>query len=333
MTAVLLVRLSAMGDLVHGLGIVSALHGAHPDWRLTFVTQAAFAPLLEGLPGLARVVAFTRTGGLAAVRRLRRELRRERYDHALDLQGNWKSAFVARLGGAREVIGAGGVARREPASRVLLHRALPIDGMPHPANIAWQLARALAPGIAFARPTLRATAAELARERAAVAALGLDPGRPLRVIVRTDPADPRALRPEQIAGETARSAEPVLHVLGPAECHLPDLPGAATLRHGPGEVRRLIALGELLAAAGGDVVGPDQGASHVLAAAGARTFVCFGAQDPRRTAPPAATCLRHPSPPPCEPCGERRCRHAAGPVCMAFTTADGVVVPNGLPTG
>lgn len=333
MTAILLVRLSAMGDLVHCLGAVQALHRARPGWRLVIATQDTFAPLLDDVDGVARVVPFGRRGGFAAVRRLRAELRGERFDVALDLQGNWKSAFVARLSGANDVFGAARAWRREPASRCLLHRTVAIAGAPHPANIAWQLVRTLAPEVPFARPVLRATPAELLREREALVLLGIDPERPFRAIVRTDPADPRALRPASIAAETAASPEPVLHVLGPAERALPDLPGTLTLRHGPGEVRRLIALGALVAAVGGVVVGPDQGASHVLAAAGARCLVCFGAQDPRRTAPPAGTCLRHRAPPPCAPCGRRACHHADGPVCMAFTTADAAPCDSGLPAG
>ena len=64
MTSVLFVRMSAMGDLVQGLGAVQALHAARPDWRLTVVTQAPWAPLLEGQPGVVRVVTFARRGGL-----------------------------------------------------------------------------------------------------------------------------------------------------------------------------------------------------------------------------------------------------------------------------
>ena len=70
MTSVLLVRLSAMGDVVQSLGAVRALRAARPDWRLTFVTQTEHAPLLDE-PGLVdRIVAFDRGGGLAAVRAL-----------------------------------------------------------------------------------------------------------------------------------------------------------------------------------------------------------------------------------------------------------------------
>ena len=333
MTSVLLVRLSAMGDLVHGLGVVRALHRARPDWRISIVTQSTFAPLLEGLEGLSRVVTFRRRGGLGEIRRLRADLRSETYDVALDLQGNWKSAGIAWLSGARERIGAGAAWRQEPRSRWLLHRTIEIAGERHPARVAFSLARVLVPELPFLVPQLVATAAELENERAAVRSMGVDVERPFRVIVVTDPSDPRALRPAVVAAQAAQRSPqdlPTLLVLGPAESAVSVPPEARVLRHGRGEVRRLVALGALVANVGGEVLGPDQGATHVLAAAGASCRVVFGAQDFRCTAPPAATVLVHPSPPSCSPCRQRRCTHAAGPVCMDFAPPDGRVACRSL---
>jgi heptosyltransferase I len=332
-TSVLLVRLSAMGDLAHGLGVVQALHRARPDWRLTFVTQAPFAPLLEGVSGLARVVKFARHGGLREVRRLRADLRCDAYDIALDLQGNWKSAAVAWLSGSRERVGAAAAWRQEPRSQWLLHRTIEIPGPGHPALVALALARTLVPELSFAAPQLDPTSVELAAEREALRALGVDGGSPFRVIVVSDPADPRALRPAVIAAELAGSSQPTVLLVGPAEAAVALPSGALVLRHGHGEVRRLVALGALVARSGGEVLGPDQGASHVLAAAGAKTVVVFGAQDPRCTAPPAAHILVHPSPPSCSPCRQRRCSHPQGPVCMDFAVALGRNVPNEWPRG
>lgn len=318
MKSVLLVRLSAMGDVVQGLGAAAALRAVRPEGRTTFVTQAGFAPLVQGAPGIDRVVTFERRGGLAAVWRVRQQLRAESYDVALDLQGNWKSALVTRLSGARLRLGMAGPWRQEPASRLLLHRTVASPAIPHPARAAWELVRAIAPGAPFWLPRLVATPAEVAAERAALAALGVAADRPFRLLVVTDPADPRALRPEILAALARSSDLPPVQVMGPAEAALPAIAGVPCVRHGLGEVRRLVALGTVVAAAGGEVCGPDQGASHVLAAAGARCQVWFGAQDPRRTAPPGAVALVHPEPPACAPCRQRQCTHAQGPVCMQF---------------
>jgi ADP-heptose:LPS heptosyltransferase len=330
-TTVLFVRLSAMGDLVHGLGAVAALHAVRPEWRLVFATQAEFAPLLRSLPGIAAVVGFDRAGGLPALLALRRALRREACDVALDLQGNWKSALVAFLSAARRCIGMAARWRQASASRLLLHETIDAEGTPHPARAAWELVRRLAPEAPFLRPELRATPDELAAEAAALRSLGIDVGRPFTVVVVTDRRDPRALSPAMVAALCDPANGPAVAVYGPAEVGLPPVESVPCLRHGLGEVRRLIALGSLVAAAGGSVVGPDQGATHVLAAAGARCRVVFGAQDPRRTAPVAAEALVHPEPPACAPCRRRSCRHPAGAVCMEFPLAAARVVQVELP--
>ncbi|MBX3463575.1 MAG: glycosyltransferase family 9 protein [Planctomycetes bacterium] len=327
MKSVLLVRLSAMGDLVQGLGAVASLAARRPDLRLTFVTQEPLLPLLQGLPGLSRVVGFQRDGGWRGLLRLRGQLRQDRYDCALDLQGNWKSAWIARLSGAELCLGAGAAARQEPWSRLLLHRTLAIEGVPHPARVAWQLVRAVEPQATWMRPRLAATAAEVAAERAAVRGAGIDPDRPFRVVVATDPRDPRGLHPRCVA----TSGLPTLLLCGPAEAGLAIAASDVVLRHGAGEPRRLIALAEVVRQAGGAVLGPDGGAVHVLAAAGAACTVVFGAQDPCRTAPPTAVAVRHPDPPSCSPCRRRRCHHPRGPVCMEFELAQGRRVDIGLP--
>lgn len=330
MTTVLLVRLSAMGDVVQSLGAVAALHRARPAWRLVFVTQEPFVPLLEGMPELAEVVPFARRGGLRAFWRLRRALRAQRADFAVDMQGNWKSALVARSAGAREVLGIAGPWRQEPASRWLLGREVAGAGAPHPARMAFDLVASMAPEATFELPRLQARTDEVAAERRRVQALGLDPARPFGVVVGSDPRDPRALRPHRVV-ELVASPQPWLWLAGPDERDIAAPPGVPVLRHERGEVRRLLALGALVAQAGGLVVGPDQGASHVLAATGARCRVLFGAQDPVRTAPPAALAFVHPNGPACRPCRSRRCHRAEGPVCMDFPVVGGAAVELDLP--
>lgn len=324
---VLLLRLSAMGDVVQSLGAVQALAAARPELQLHFVTQRPFVPLLQGLPGLAGVVAHDRTAGLRGLWRTGRTLRTLHPDVVLDLQGNGKSALLAWLSCCPRRLGAAAAWRQEPWSARLLTHRVEVPGPRHPALVAHTLVRELAPAAATTLPRLVATADECAREAAALRGLGVDAERPFRVVLLGAAADNRAQRAVAMARELASSPLPVLLLAGPHEIGVEPPAPASVLRHGADELRRLVALGALLAQSGGDVVGGDNGALHVLAASGARTTALFGAQDPAQTAPPAARVLQHRAPPPCMPCRSRACRHRDGPVCMEFSSADGVPAP------
>lgn len=321
---VLFVRLSAMGDLVQSLGAIQALQAARPDWSIHVCTQDTFVPLLAQQPGDWSIVGHDRRGGLRALLATRRRLRALRCDAAVDLQGNWKSVVVARSAGA-PVLGAARRWRQEPTSSLLLRRRVAIDGPRHPALIAATLVRTLAPEVQVRKPRLFAAEAEVAAAARAVTAFGLDSGRSFRVVVASDPLDPRALRPGRLAAWAAD--RPTLLLVGPAEASVQFPVTMPIWRQQPGDLRQLIGLGELVARVGGDVVGPDQGATHVLAACGASTTVLFGPQDPACTAPPGVRVLRRRDAPPCSPCRRRTCHHPDGPVCMDFGSADALAVP------
>ncbi len=323
MARVLLARLSAMGDVVQCLGATRALAVARPDLQLHFVVQERFLPLLEGEEYLATRIVFDRFGGLAAVWRLRRHLRRLRPDVALDLQGNWKSALVCWLSGARERIGADRRQRREPHSALLLTHRVSWDGPPHPARMAEAVVRSLAPALEAARPRLIPTDAALRDAAADLRGLGLDPMRPFTVFVVTAPSDPRSWHLSAMRRQLELEDRPVVFLLGPdvepdvLSSVLPT--GVRWIRHGTGQLSRLTALGQLVARAGGGVMGPDKGPTHVLCAAGARTQVLFGPTDPQCTAPPGSVVLRQRGGPACVPCRRTRCHHPEGPVCMDFS--------------
>src|SRR5438477_9453492 len=121
----LIVRLSAMGDIVHALPLAENARaaGATVGWTV----EEAFAGLLEGNPNCARLfTAATRrwrrrplsSSTWRDMGRLREALREFAPDRTIDAQGLWKSALVARAAGA-PVVGLTARARREPGSALL----------------------------------------------------------------------------------------------------------------------------------------------------------------------------------------------------------------------
>jgi heptosyltransferase-1 len=125
MKRILIVRLGSLGDLIHTLPAVAALHDAWPDAEIDWVVERAHADLLALVPVLSRVVVLadrTPAGWLSVIR----ALRARRYDLAIDLQGLVKSAAIARGSGARRVVGFDRAGLREPAARFLYSESVAV---------------------------------------------------------------------------------------------------------------------------------------------------------------------------------------------------------------
>lgn len=110
---ILIVKLSALGDVVHALPVAAALRERYPHLEIEWVAEPMAAPLLEGSPVLSQVHVAPkqrRVGRfwgepLRQFLALRRCLRERQYDLAIDLQGLTKSAIVALVSGAKMRIG------------------------------------------------------------------------------------------------------------------------------------------------------------------------------------------------------------------------------------
>ena len=59
---ILVVRLGAMGDIIHALPAVASLRQSFPKHNLTWVVARKWLPLLEGNPHIDRIVPFERRG-------------------------------------------------------------------------------------------------------------------------------------------------------------------------------------------------------------------------------------------------------------------------------
>jgi heptosyltransferase-2 len=98
----LLIRYSALGDVVLATSVLEPLRRRFPGARIEWVTSAAMAPLLEGLPGVAAVHRLGKSGEdgpWALARRLR-----GRFDIAIDLQEKVKSRALALVAAPRRLL-------------------------------------------------------------------------------------------------------------------------------------------------------------------------------------------------------------------------------------
>src|ERR1035438_8697539 len=131
----LVVRLGAMGDILHALPAVTALRQAHPEWVIDWVVEPRWRALLaaEGSAGrgpaepLVDHLHFAPTKAwrkapislktMHEINALRKTLKASDYDAVLDLQGAIRSAVVGRMAGCRRLIGE--AEPRERAARWL----------------------------------------------------------------------------------------------------------------------------------------------------------------------------------------------------------------------
>ena len=144
---ILLVRLSSIGDCIHALPMINALRDQLPDAHLGWAIQSAAHQLLEGHPAVDRFHLYPRSvkgprSTFREMRRLRRELRRERYEVALDVQGLTKSGLVAWMSGAPRRIGFAGAESRE-ANRLFVNHRVAVGDPMHVVDRNLELLRAL----------------------------------------------------------------------------------------------------------------------------------------------------------------------------------------------
>ena len=99
MKQILIIRLGAIGDIVLATAVLEALRRIYPGAALDFICKERFTGLFSGDPRLRRVIGFDERAahrGLRGTLLFCHQLRHERYDCVVDLQGSVRSQMIAR---------------------------------------------------------------------------------------------------------------------------------------------------------------------------------------------------------------------------------------------
>jgi len=301
---VLIVRVGAMGDVLHGMPAVAGLRAAMPECFIGWAVEDHLVPLLrdaEGAMPLVNKVHVVRTKDwrhkprsretAEGIMALRRELRAEGYDVCVDLQGALKAAVVSWMSGSRRVVGSASPKEwpsrwfygekvtltqenviNQAAELVSVGAGVRVGTRPFElpldaASERWVESLGLGTGYAMLSPTAGWGGKEWGVERFGALTAGLRAAG-VPVVVNA------------VAGRDAAAAEAVA------------AQGATVV---PSTLAQMIAL----VRRAGIMIGGDSGPVHMAAALGRPVVMLFGATDPARNGPDfvgaRARVIRHPS--------------------------------------
>ena len=267
---ILVVRLGAMGDILHALPAVTSLRASLPGVHIAWAVHPRWREILEG-GGAADELIYVDRRSYSSVRTAATALRRADFDFAIDFQGLIQSALVAKAAHCGEVFGFHrDIVRERPAAlfytQTLLSRAV------HVVDRNLELASA-------------------AGARHHVAEFPLPKGRPEGLLpdgpfVLAAPfagwtskqwpleyyAEVAAKLPVPLVLNGAPSQENALRAVVGAQVHISSVSGLIDA------TRRAAA-----------VIGVDSGPLHLAAALGVPGVAIFGPTDPARNGPYCAS--------------------------------------------
>ena len=155
---IVIVKLSAIGDVVHALPAVAALRRALPAAHLSWVAEKRAAAILKDSPLIDELIELDtrawrkRAFSRATLDEIRQQLGVMRSDTgvdlAIDFQGLMKSGVVMKATRARRRVGFASNELREPLSRHLLTQQVDTSSSRHVIEKNLALARAAVTGIA-----------------------------------------------------------------------------------------------------------------------------------------------------------------------------------------
>lgn len=334
---ILIVKLSAIGDVVQTLPALEAIKRTYPDSSVTWVVEEAAAGILEGHPLIDRILIsrrktwlrmmrnpFTIYRGISGLSGFIRELRAARFDIAVDFQGLLKSGLVIGLARAGRKIGFDRT--RELSYLFLNERLPPYDIEKHALLRYLDVAGYLGATELSSSCTLPIAGEKEAMSRRVSGIAGS--GRMLVIMNPVARWDTK-LWPEQNFAELAdrlireRRAHVIFtgshddwavneRIVSQMREKALNWAGKTTLK----ELAALAALSDLF-------ITTDTGPMHLAAAAGAKVVALFGPTAPWRTGPYAKDAIVIRTGVACSPCFSRTCDKDM--LCMKGITVEDVM--------
>jgi lipopolysaccharide heptosyltransferase I len=321
---ILIIKPSAIGDVVHALPILNLLRRTWPDAHIAWLVTPACANLIEGHPMLNEVILFERrklgrgwrepkaAAGLFA---FMKRLRGENFDLVLDLQGLFRSGWFARA--TRAPVRIGFKNAREFSPLFYTHRVDVGTTEQHAIDRYLKMAASLGCGDSPVEFPFHVTD----DDRRHVGSL-VPVNRPYAVLIPGTNWATKRWPIERFAALAKvlreRRGFAIVAAGSPDEARLADQVGADVNAAGRTTLRQLVALLERASL----VVANDSGPMHIAAALGRPLVTPFGPTNPVRTGPyrRSDTVVRLDIP--CSPCYSRTCSHQS---CLKWLDVETVM--------
>jgi len=332
---ILIIKPSSLGDIIHALPTLAALRARFPKAWIAWLVKSEWAEILEGNPLLNEVlpVKFGVTQWWGVIQ----AVRKKHFDLVVDLQGLFRSAFIAKLSGASVVVGF--AQGRECSPWLYMHRV----ELPIPAGQSWRLwnMHAVDRNLAVAKflraegdvpefwlPShdddrqaidqwLKASGVTDADRLVAMAPL-------TRQSIKNWPLD----RFIQVAQALTKNDRVKVVLIGTEDPHVSQAFEAAlgfrvVNLMGKTRVRQLGVILDRVQL----LIANDSAPLHIAVARGIPIVTIFGPTNPEATGPYGMGTISHvlTHPLPCRPCGERTCRNANPLECLTSIAVQDVV--------
>ncbi len=325
---ILLIRLSAMGDVVRTLPALTCVRRAYPEAHIAWAVEEAASDILRDQPGLDETVVLPRRrlarallhldeapGALRAAGAALRALRESRFDLVLDFQGTIKTGLLARLTGAPRLVGFGRGHAREMSWIFYNERVTPQRRRLGRVERALALVSHLGASVDGAAADIPERVEDAAFVARFLAALGAGTGPesgPVVVFPGTSRAQAYKRYPPARFAQAAdlvseRTGAPIVVAWGPGEQEIAEEVGTAM--RAPAAVAPPMTLGQLvsLIRRARVFIAGDTGPMHIAWTVGTPVVAIYGPTDPVLNQPGgdfSAVAYRKVF---CSPCRNRGC--------------------------
>jgi len=338
---ILVVRLGAMGDVIHVMPAVRHLKTVFPSARLSWLVEDKLEDLVRGLPEVDEVIAFPRRQWQACLKRPTRcltmisefqgflgKLRKKEYDVALDFHGNFRSGLLTYLCHAKIKIGFSPAYCKEFNFIFTGVHVTPPQKKMHRVDKYLSLLRGLGIEALYQRPSFSIPHADrlyidnflqdnqLGQKPIAI----IHPGTSLFGKYKRWPLENYARLADRLIQEFGYS---VIFTWGQMEHQMAkDIVSSmrcqATIACKTSSVMQLIALLQRARL----FIGSDTGPTHLASCLGVPTIAIFGPKDPLVYAPYDKNAVVVRKDIPCSPCSRRTCENV---MCITAITPEDVL--------